>query len=251
MTTQANDYLEQDPPLRGQNFVCLSFLDPADVIVQKDTFTMFKFLSSVCNDLDKLIDQLCERLPDYAEELRATKQSHPQLFPSNALSVKESLEFFKSLNEEQLENDFRKEHGFQTSVRGIKVRGVFDTQLEANNHCNKLRAFDEEKHNIFVAQVGCWCPWNPNPDSMETQEYVETELNTLMAEYNKNRENKNKEYTNRKNQLQDYIQKDNLDRKAANASIETEDVVVDEASQQLESAEITDPWLENKEKSID
>ena len=38
---------------------------------------------------------------------------------------------FMDQNEDKLHQEFQKQHGFQTSVRGLKVRGVFPTQEEA------------------------------------------------------------------------------------------------------------------------
>ena len=39
--------------------------------------------------------------------------------------------FSKSVNESEVERLYHKENNFQTSMRGIKVRGVFDTIEEA------------------------------------------------------------------------------------------------------------------------
>ena len=34
--TKETDYLDEDKPIRGQNYVCLSFLSPEDVLANKD-----------------------------------------------------------------------------------------------------------------------------------------------------------------------------------------------------------------------
>ena len=36
--TKEVDYLDEDKPLRGQNYVCLSFLSPEDVLNNKEVF---------------------------------------------------------------------------------------------------------------------------------------------------------------------------------------------------------------------
>ena len=59
----------------------------------------------------------------------------------------------------------------------------------------------DNKFNIYIAQVGCWCPWSPNPDCLENQEYAETQLNTLMKEYKKNMNDKDIVFENRKASL--------------------------------------------------
>ena len=37
------DYLDEDKPIRGQNFVLLSFLSPEDVLVNKEAYMFNKF----------------------------------------------------------------------------------------------------------------------------------------------------------------------------------------------------------------
>jgi hypothetical protein len=48
--------------------------------------------------------------------------------------------------------------------------------------------------------VGCWCPWSPNPEDLENQEYSETQLNTIMKKYKENQENRDVFYTERKDE---------------------------------------------------
>ena len=81
-----------------------------------------------------------------------------------------------------------------------------------------------DKFNIFVAQVGVWCPWSPNPEEIQEQEYAETQLNTLMKGYRENMELRDQFYEQRKEEK------------------------IKEAQEQLKSAlEKKDPWLEGKE----
>jgi hypothetical protein len=46
--------------------------------------------------------------------------------------------------------------------------------------------------------VGCWCPWSPNPEDLEDQEYAETQLNTLMKKYKENAQLKDNFFEQRK-----------------------------------------------------
>jgi hypothetical protein len=75
--------------------------------------------------------------------------------------VSDDFQNFLDKNEERLTEQFSREHEFQTSVRGVKTRGNFATQEEAEQHCKKLRDKDPN-HDIFVAPVGVWLPWDPN-----------------------------------------------------------------------------------------
>ena len=83
--------------------------------------------------------------------------------------------------EEKLNERFNKEHSFQTSVRGLKIRGVFGTQDEAEMMSKKLRENDPN-HDIFVGPVGVWVPWDPDAYKTGRVEYLEDELNALHKE---------------------------------------------------------------------
>jgi hypothetical protein len=70
---------------------------------------------------------------------------------------------------------------FQTSTRGIKIRGVFATQEEAEIKCKMLREVDPN-HDVYVGPVGLWMPWEPEAYKTGRVEYLEEELNKLMHE---------------------------------------------------------------------
>ena len=76
---------------------------------------------------------------------------------------------------------------FQTSVRGVKVRGTYDTLKEAQVRAKVLQRRDPNFH-VFVGQVGYWLPWDPEADNVSGQEYAESHLNRVVEQYNKNRE---------------------------------------------------------------
>ena len=40
------DFLEVDDPIGGQNYVCISFVDPDEIIQNKEAFKTAKFLQS-------------------------------------------------------------------------------------------------------------------------------------------------------------------------------------------------------------
>ena len=84
-------------------------------------------------------------------------------------------------HEERLEKEFNIHNNFQTSTRGLKIRGSFSTQEEAELRCRMLREVDPH-HNIFVGPVGQWMPWNPDAYKTGKVEYLEEELNKLMSE---------------------------------------------------------------------
>jgi hypothetical protein len=192
------DYLDEDKPIRGQNFVLLSFLSPEDVIVNKEAYMFSKFINKFSNDMTALLDGITAKYSDSKGFVDSIKENNSYIFDPKDMS--EQYGFFKSVNNQELETSYHRDNNFITSIRGIKVRGVFDTIDEAKNRSEFIKKIDN-KFNIYIAQVGCWCPWSPNPDCLENQEYAETQLNTLMKEYKKNMNDKDVIFENRKSEL--------------------------------------------------
>ena len=195
VSTKEVDYLDEDKPIRGQNFVLVSFISPEDVIVNKEAYIFSKFIEKFSGDMKTLLESLKEKYPEQKDMVNTIVENNNFLF--NYVEMNEQYNFFKSVNSEDLEKRYHIDNNFITSIRGIKVRGTFDTIEEAKNRCEFLKKIDN-KFNIYIAQVGCWCPWSPNPECLENQEYAETQLNTLMKEYKKNMDNRDVVFENRK-----------------------------------------------------
>ena len=81
-----------------------------------------------------------------------------------------------------LPDNLKKKDGSSYDVRGIKVRGVFETMEEAQKRCEQIRKFDPNFH-VFVGEVGKWLPWNDNPENAKKEDYANKELNKLMNDY--------------------------------------------------------------------
>lgn len=195
VTTKEHDYLDEDKPIKNQNYCLLSFISPEDVIKNKESYYVKAFLDKFSKDMDTLFNGLKNINPDNTELIDNIKKEHGYLFDVNELDSQ--YKFSKSVNESEVERLYHKENNFKTSMRGIKVRGVFDSIEEAKMRSEFLKKQDKN-HNIFIGQVGCWCPWSPNPDDLSNQEYSETQLNTLMKEYKKNQESKDEIFEQRK-----------------------------------------------------
>ena len=54
VSVKEEDYLDQDPPLRGQNFVCMSFLSPEEILKKKEVYFFEQFLSEFSKDMNEL-----------------------------------------------------------------------------------------------------------------------------------------------------------------------------------------------------
>jgi hypothetical protein len=198
VSTKEVDFLDEDKPIRNQNYCLLSFLSPEDVLINKESYYFSRFINNLGKDVKTLLDNLEAKYSDSKDLIETIKNNHSYLFNSKELD--EQYKFFKSVNATDIEKDFHRENNFTTSIRGIKVRGVFDTVEEAKNRCEFLKKVDN-KFDIYISQVGCWCPWAPNPNDLENQEYSETQLNTLMKQYKQNMNERDEVFDKRKTDI--------------------------------------------------
>jgi len=68
------------------------------------------------------------------------------------------------------------------SVCGVKVRGGYPTYEEAKARADFLNKCDPY-HNIYIAEMGKWCPFEDNPEKAKDAEYMDKDLNKLMKSY--------------------------------------------------------------------
>jgi len=113
-----------------------------------------------------------------------------------AMTVNDDYANFLDKNEERLTEKFTKDNSFQTSTRGLKIRGVFANQEEAEMRCKKLRELDPN-HDIYVGPVGIWIPWDPDAYKTGRVEFMEEELNQLHQEKVKNEAKAKEEFDRR------------------------------------------------------
>jgi hypothetical protein len=82
-------------------------------------------------------------------------------------------------------------------MRGIKIRGVFGSDQEAQLRAKRLQKIDPN-FNIYMGAIGKWMAWDPDPSRVSTQEYANEQLNTLMKKYHENEDSRNEYYTSQK-----------------------------------------------------
>jgi hypothetical protein len=205
------DYLDVDKPITGQNFYCVSFVSPEKILEQKDKFMFYHYeravnkkLSTMLDDgLSKLIDKSEDGTVDVADVI-TLKKSIDKTYKEYDLTFelfKEKFEDFKFGNEEKVGEAFDKANNFKTSVRGVKVRGVYDSKREADVRAAVLQRQDP-LFDVFVGQIGYWCPWDPNPQKIAEIEYMNNDLNKLVKEYKSNEAKKDMFYQEQKTQRQ-------------------------------------------------
>lgn len=197
------DLLEEDNIVSGQKFVCLSFVSPEKILKKKEIFIFDKFLKQydLAKSLEKFtqfisflsfkykldFDKLTKDLQDFTEEEKDNLYN---------LSLYDEYKTYVDNNEEKLDEEFAKENQFQTSTRGLKVRGSYPSQQEAEIRCKMLRELDPY-HDVFVGPVGTWVPWDPEAYKTGRVEHMEEELNQLMNEKQKNEKIAKEEFDKR------------------------------------------------------
>jgi hypothetical protein len=186
------DLLEEDRPIAGQKFVCVSFVSPEKIVKQKELFFFEEFLKKweFSKSMEKFVQFLSFIALKYKLSLDdITKDYQDFIKDEQEMIAKSSLDdeykTFLDKNEEELENAFNVKYNFQTSTRGLKIRGVYPTIEEAELRCKMLRELDPN-HDVFVGPVGLWMPWDPEAYKTGRVEYMEDELNQLMQEKTKN-----------------------------------------------------------------
>jgi DNA-binding XRE family transcriptional regulator len=191
-TKEVNIELEEDAVIETQKFVCLSFVSPDKILKQKDIFFFEHFVKhwEINKSLHKFKEFLqfqCVKynidfnksMKDLEEFIEAEKQTIAQS------DIEEDFGIFMEKYEEELQLKFDELNKFQTSVRGLKIRGSFATKEEADAFSIELRNTDPN-HSIYVGDVGKWLPWDPSPTKTGEVNYMDGELNKLMHEKTKN-----------------------------------------------------------------
>jgi len=229
MSQPVEDFLDEDTEIPGQKYVLLSFLSPEKVLDKKEVFFFKKFVESYevdwkVKNLEKfLVDtvkHINEELDEKARELEKADQmdsaaicrknrlsidnvlsGYTQYVKTNQnsitkTSIAEAYDEFMFKHKPKLEEEFYALNDFHTSMRGIKVRGVYGNTKEAELKAKKLQNKDKY-HNIFMGEVGKWTPWDPSPNDVKDQEYNNDQLNTLMKKYRENEDSREKFFEER------------------------------------------------------
>jgi hypothetical protein len=197
------DLCDEDSVIASQKFVCLSFISPEKVLKQREHFIFEKFVQQW--EFSKSIEKFGEflnfvsfkykiKMDDIMNDMKeyvTDEKNHLKSF-----SIENDFKNFMDKNEDRITEDFNKKHDFNTSVRGVKVRGSYSSQAEAELRCKKLRENDPH-HDIFVGPVGVWMPWDPDAYKTGRVEFIEEELNQLHQEKIKNEEKAKQEFDQR------------------------------------------------------
>lgn len=218
------DLLDEDKPIAGQKFACLSFVSPEDIVKQREMFYFENFVKHW--DFHKSLEKYTQftNFLSYKYKLDFDKISadlkefcdseRDNLIGTTCL---DEYKTFIDAKEEQLNEEFDKRHEFQTSIRGVKVRGVFPSQQEAEMRCKFLRNADPN-HDVYVGEVGLWMPFHPEAYKTGRVEYMEETLNQLMSEKKTNEEEAKVEFDKRVKESKEKAIRDNMEKAEASGN---------------------------------
>lgn len=224
------DLLDEDIPVSGQKFVCLSFISPEKIIKDKELFFFDEFLKQY--DLNKSLEKFNQFLNFISykyklnfENITKDLQEFIKEEKNNLhnLSLYDEFKSFKDNKEDELEEKFNYENEFKTSVRGIKIRGSYPSQEEAELHCKMLRELDNN-HDVFIGPVGTWMPWDPEAYKTGRVEYLEEELNQLMNEKVKNEKEAKVQFEKRLRESKKQAIEDNIEKAKNSGNVLTQTI---------------------------
>ena len=224
------DLLDEDLPVAGQKFVCLSFVSPEKILKQKEMFFFSKFMQQY--DLSKSLEKFTQFLNFVSykykldfEKLTKDLQEFTEEEKDNLYktSLEDEYKNYVDNHEDSLDSDFNESQQFQTSTRGLKIRGAYPSQQEAELRCKMLRELDPN-HDVFVGPVGMWVPWDPEAYKTGKVEYLEEELNQLMSEKVKNEKHAKEEFQKRVKESRQKAVEDNIEKATKSGNVLTQTI---------------------------
>lgn len=201
------DYLTVDPPINGQKFCCISFVEPTvDRLAHKESYIFHKFMEQYGHIL---YIQFCK---------------HHGLKPDTKMDISldelyERYTDFKAIKYQELCNEYDEEVDNETHIRAVKVRGSYPSHKVAQMQAKKLRQSDPS-FDVFVGQVGYWVPFNPININDVEPEYMEEKMQQLVKTHLDQEQKKDEVFEKRK---QDMLEKINVEAKDAVEVLENQD----------------------------
>lgn len=224
------DLCDEDAPIAGQKFACMSFISPEKILKKREVFLFDQFvkqwdftksmqkyndfLNFLSYKYNLKVDNVIADFNDFVKEESSILKAN---------SVEDDFKTFLDKNEDSLNAQFQKENSFQTSVRGLKIRGVYATQEEAEMRCKKVREIDPN-HDIYVGPVGIWIPWDPDAYKTGRIEFMEEELNQLHNEKMKNEAKAKEEFDRRVKEAKKKAIQDNIEKAKKSGNVLTQTI---------------------------
>jgi len=228
------DLLDEDPAISGQKFTCLSFISPERILKSKDEYLFQQFLNTW--DMNKSLEKFTQFTNflafKYKLDVEGVQGDLKEFVESEEAEIRASSAIsddYKNYIErfgDKLNEQFDRENSFRTSTRGVKVRGVFATQEEAEMMCKKLREIDPS-HDVYVGSVGMWMPFHPEAYKTGKVEYLEDELNQLMKDKKTNEDKAKTEFEARVRETKAQAIEDNKKKAMESGNLLTQTLTED------------------------
>jgi hypothetical protein len=224
------DLLDVDPPIAGQSYCLLSFLSPEKILKQKEMFYFSAFLKKW--DFAKSMEKFSQFLNFVSFKYKISfedlmKDYEEFIKDERANLVNNTLEdeykTYLDHNEDRLEKEFNVAHNFQTSTRGIKFRGAFPSQAEAELRSKMLRERDPN-HDIYTGECGVWMPFDPEAYKTGRVEYMEEELNQLAHNKNQNEANAKTAFEQRIKETRQQAMEENIKKAEKSGNVLTQTI---------------------------
>jgi hypothetical protein len=259
------DLCDEDPPMAGQKFACMSFISPEKILKKREHFLFEKFVDGwdFTKSMEKFMDFIHFVSYKYNIKIETLNDDFVEFVKEEKSKLTENtvcddFKNFMDKKEDELNAQFQKEHEFQTSTRGLKIRGVFPTQEEAEMHCKKVREYDPN-HDIYVGPIGMWIPWDPDAYKTGRVEFMEEELNQLHSEKIKNEAKAKQEFDRRIKETKKKAIEENIEKAAKSGNVLTQTMdeegnligvkeTVDFESREVASADMRDELMKESLK---
>lgn len=247
------DLCDEDQSIAGQKFACISFVSPEKILKKREVYLFdqfikqwefsksmeryFEFIHFIAYKYNLKVEELITDFNDFVKEEGAKLKKS---------GIEDDYKNFIDKHEEKATEQFNRDNAFQTSVRGLKVRGVFPTQDEAEMKCKSLREGDPN-HDIYVGPVGVWIPWDPDAYKTGRVEHLEEELNALHKEKLKNEDLAKKEFEERVRETKKKAIIDNIEKAKKSGNVLTQTMNEDgnligvKETVNFEDREVADP----------
>jgi len=122
----------------------------------------------------------------------------------------------------------------KNSMYTFKVRGSYETVEEAQKRIQFLNSLDPNV-NIYLAEVGKWCPFDDDPEKAKDSVYKDEELNRLMKGYKDNQEKGKQFFEQRKAEM---VSKALADTKEKKEKLKAEEALKTGIAAKLEDSEL-------------
>jgi hypothetical protein len=224
------DLCDEDPSIAGQKFSCMSFVSPEKVLEKKEVYLFNQFVKTW--EFSKSMERYFEFIHFIAYKYNL--EANTLINDFNEFVIEEGTKLKKSgidddyknfldKQEDKLTEQFNRDNAFQTSVRGLKIRGTFASQEEAEQRAKKLRENDPN-HDIFVGPVGVWIPWDPDAYKTGRVEHLEEELNALHKEKMQNEEKAKQEFEERVRESKKKAIMENIEKAKQSGNVLTQTI---------------------------